>query len=91
MPPSTRQAWLGIAFYAIWLLLFATLHPGPFVDEKVHQAAIVAIRNGAFMSADVPMLPGYHWLVAAATALVTPSHTASRCRSASSRRPGWPA
>ncbi len=78
MPPSTRQAWLGIACYALWLLLFSSLHPGPFVDEKVHQAAIVAIADGAFTAPDVPMLPGYHWFVAAATMLVTPSLAASR-------------
>ncbi len=78
MPPSTRQAWLGIACYALWLLLFSSLHPGPFVDEKVHQAAISAIADGAFTAPDVPMLPGYHWLVAAATMMVTPSLAASR-------------
>jgi hypothetical protein len=63
-----QQAGVALLATVIWLMVFAGSHPTPLVDEEVHQQAIEAIAAGAFTTSALPMLPGYHWVIATASA-----------------------
>lgn len=67
----------GIICYFIWYLLFSYLHPSPLVDEPVHQDVISSFQHGNFFS-ELPMLPGYHWLIATISHVPGPSLGLSR-------------
>jgi hypothetical protein len=62
-----------MAGYLLWYLLFSVFHPTPLVDEDIHQKAISRLLRGQFDTPDLPMLPGYHWIVASISALPGPS------------------
>lgn len=63
---TTRVA---IAWYLLWYLLFSHFHPLPLVDEMDHQQVISGILRGNADLSRLPMLPGYHWLIAICSAI----------------------
>lgn len=61
---------------ACWILWFSWVQwrqPTPLVDEQWHQAAIAAFMDGGAPSQALPMLPGYHRLVAVLGFALEPS------------------
>ena len=76
--PGTPSLLLAIALAFLWQGVFAWLHPLPFGDEYDHQYAIFQIAAGDLELQGLPMLPGYHVLVAAFGSLVPPSLEFSR-------------
>jgi hypothetical protein len=75
---QVNPVWIGIASYLFWYLLFSHIHPLPLVDEHAHQNVILRILQGNFTLPDIPMLPGYHWIIAIFSAIVGASLNFSR-------------
>ena len=80
---------IAIACCFFWYLLFSQFRPSPFVDEKVHQDAILRIHQGNIDFSSFPILPaarnvghgpwaGYHWIIAVISRLPGPSLGLSR-------------
>lgn len=69
---------IGVCCYFFWFLLFSTFHPSPLVDEIIHQEAIFKIFHGQFDTPNLPMLPGYHWIIVIFSVLSEPSLCQSR-------------
>jgi hypothetical protein len=76
-------AWLGVASVFLWLLVFDAAHPTQFADEHSHLAAILGIREGEWRPPPyLPMLTGYHWIVALISWVPGPSLSLGRLISA---------
>jgi len=78
---------IGCCF--IWYIVFSYFRPSPFVDESVHQDAIIGIHEGKIDFSGFPSLPaarnvgygpwaGYHWTIAIISRLPGPSVSLSR-------------
>lgn len=80
---------VAIACCFIWYMVFSYFRPSPFVDESVHQDAIIGIHEGKIDFSSFPVLPaartvgygpwlGYHWTIAIISRLPGPSVSLSR-------------
>ena len=69
---------VGIACYVLWYVLLSHFHPSPLADETRHQGAITQVLRGHFDPSGPFMLPGYHLIIAAGSALAGSSLSFSR-------------
>lgn len=65
-----------------WFVVYSRLQSATFYDESSHLAALRAIASGDYrLHPELPMFPGYHWLVHSLSWWTGGSLTAARLTS----------
>jgi alpha-1,2-glucosyltransferase len=70
---------VSIFSLSTWFIVLNLFHPSPIVDEYTHVRVVEALVNGRWEAIrEVPMIPGYHVLVAGLGLLKVPALIAGR-------------